>query len=139
LLHCEQRGVRQKEAAGLADENEHGKFSSRIKLAVDATNAKAKEFADEAEWVFGRRAARVLGVVALFAVVVALLLVFVDWYVAPNKPSERKDLLVTEETERLYGEVSGGAFPLYSEPVPNEEEFKARVERHRRLADVLLA
>jgi uncharacterized protein YjbI with pentapeptide repeats len=32
--------------------------------------------------------------VGLFAVVVAFLLVFLDWYVAPNKPGERKDLVL---------------------------------------------
>jgi hypothetical protein len=52
----------------LADENEHGKFASRIKSALDATKVKAKEFSDEAEWVLGRRTARVLGLVALFVV-----------------------------------------------------------------------
>jgi hypothetical protein len=81
-------------AAGLAGENEHGKFARRFKTALDATRAKAKKFSDEAHWVFGRRTARVLGVVALFAVVVALLLVFLNWYIAPTKPSEKKDLVL---------------------------------------------
>jgi hypothetical protein len=82
-------------AAGVADENEHGKFASRIKSALDATKAKAKKLSDEAEWVFGRRTWRVLGVGALFAVVVALLLVFLNWYVAPTKPSDKKDLVLS--------------------------------------------
>lgn len=47
--------------------------------------------------------------------------------------------LVTGETERLYGEFSEEAFPLYGGPAPNEEEFKSRVERYRSMADVLLA
>jgi hypothetical protein len=81
-------------AAGVANENEHGKFASRIKSALDATKVKGKKLSDEAEWVFGRRAWRVLGVVALFAVVVALLLVFLNWYVAPTKPSDKKDLVL---------------------------------------------
>jgi len=69
-------------------------LSSSIRLALDATKAKAKKFADEADWLFGRRTARVLGVVALFTVVVALLLVFLDWYIAPTKPGDKKDLVL---------------------------------------------
>ena len=45
--------MRQREAAGLADENEHGKFARRVKTALDATKAKAKKFSDEVGWVFG--------------------------------------------------------------------------------------
>jgi hypothetical protein len=37
---------------------------------------------------------RVLGVVVLFVAVVALLLVFLNWYIAPTKPSEKKDLVL---------------------------------------------
>jgi len=80
-----------KEGAGLAGDREHGKFSRGIKSAVDVTKARAGNLAVNAEWVFGRRAARVLGVVVLFAVVVALLLVFLNWYVAPTKPAEREE------------------------------------------------
>jgi hypothetical protein len=61
----------------VADKNEHGKFASRIKSALDATKAKARKLSDEADWVFRRRTWRVLGVVALFAVVVALLFIIV--------------------------------------------------------------
>jgi uncharacterized protein YjbI with pentapeptide repeats len=86
--------LRQRKVARLADEKEHGKFSSRLKTAIDATKAKAKKLADEADWIFGRRTARVLGVVMLFAVVVALLLVFLDWYIAPTKPGDKKDLVL---------------------------------------------
>jgi uncharacterized protein YjbI with pentapeptide repeats len=82
------------EVAGLADDGEHGKLSRRIKAALDATRAKGTAFANEADWIFGRRTARVLGIVVLFAVVVALLLVFLNWYVAPDKPGERKDLVL---------------------------------------------
>jgi hypothetical protein len=78
----------------VADENEHGKFASRLKSALDATKAKARKLSDEADWVFGRRTWRVLGVVALFAVVVALLFMFLNWYVTPTKPSEKKDLVL---------------------------------------------
>src|SRR5215208_1645289 len=43
---------------------------------------------------FGRRAVRVVGVVALFVVVVVLLFLVLNWYVAPRKPSVRKDLVL---------------------------------------------
>jgi len=79
---------------GLADDSEHGKLSRGIKRAVDVTRARAGKLADTAEWVFGRRAARVLGVVALFAVVVTLLMVFLNLYVGPTKPGEKKDLVL---------------------------------------------
>jgi hypothetical protein len=46
---------------------------------------------------FGSRAVRVVGVVSLLSllvVVVVLLFLILDWYVAPTKPSERKDLVL---------------------------------------------
>jgi hypothetical protein len=43
---------------------------------------------------FGRRAVRVVGVVALLVVVVVSLFLILNWYVAPTKPSERKDLVL---------------------------------------------
>src|SRR5215208_2262451 len=43
---------------------------------------------------FGRRAVRVVGVVALLVVVVVLLFLVLNWYVAPTQPSERKDLVL---------------------------------------------
>ncbi len=39
-------------------------------------------------------AARVLGPVAVIAIVVVLLLLLLDWYIAPEKPGERKDLVL---------------------------------------------
>jgi hypothetical protein len=66
-----------------------------FRTAVEDVKAIAAVFAMEAESVLGRRTARVLGVIALFVVVVAVLLVFLDWYVAPTKPSEKKDLIIT--------------------------------------------
>jgi hypothetical protein len=94
LLHCEQRTLRQRKVARLAYDSEHGKLWQDIKADLDKTRARASKFAHDAEWAFGKRTARVLGVVTLFAVVVALLLVFLDWYVAPTKPSERKNLVL---------------------------------------------
>ena len=78
----------------LADDSEHGELSRGIKTAVVATKARLRKLAYNTEWIFGRRTARVLGVVALFAVVVTLLLMFLNWYVAPTKPSEKKDLVL---------------------------------------------
>jgi uncharacterized protein YjbI with pentapeptide repeats len=43
---------------------------------------------------FVRRAVRVVGIVALLVVVVVLLFLVLNWYVAPTKPSERKDLIL---------------------------------------------
>lgn len=60
-------------------------------------------------------------------------------YLAEDRHKIRLHDLVTGETERLYGELSDEAFPLYGGSTPNEEEFKTRVERYRRLTDVLLA
>lgn len=60
-------------------------------------------------------------------------------YLAEDRHRIRLHELVTGETERLYGGFSDEAFPLYGGSTPNEEEFKTRVERYRRTADVLLA
>lgn len=60
-------------------------------------------------------------------------------YLAEDRHRIRLHDLVTEETERLYAECSDEAFPLYGGPAPREEEFKARVERYRRLDEVLLS
>ena len=83
-----------REVAGLADDSEHGKLSRGIKRAVDVTRARGGKRAHNAEWIFGRRTARVLGIVALFAVVVAVLFMLLNWFVAPTKPSEKKDLVL---------------------------------------------
>jgi uncharacterized protein YjbI with pentapeptide repeats len=95
LLHCEQRSLRQRKVAGLAYDSEHGKLWQDIKADLDETRARASKFAADAEWAFGRRTARVVGVVMLFIVVVALLLVFLDWYIAPTKPGDKKDLVLS--------------------------------------------
>src|SRR5829696_6717824 len=78
----------------LEDVSKHGRLSHGIKRAVDVTRARAGKLGHNVEWVFGRRVARALGVLVLFAVVVAPLLVFLNWYVAPTKPSEKKDLVL---------------------------------------------
>jgi ABC-type multidrug transport system fused ATPase/permease subunit len=95
LLHCEQQhSLRQRKVARLAYDSEHGKLWQDIKADLDKTRARASKFADAAEWAFGKRTARAIGIVMLFAVVVALLLVFLDWYVAPTKPSDKQDLVL---------------------------------------------
>jgi len=43
---------------------------------------------------FDRRAVRVVGVLAILVVVVVFLFLVLNWYVAPTKPSERKDLIL---------------------------------------------
>jgi hypothetical protein len=78
----------------LAYDSEHGKLWQDIKADLDKTRARASKFAHDAEWAFGRRTVRVLAAVVLFAVVVALLVVFLNLYVAPTKPSEKKDLVL---------------------------------------------
>jgi peptidoglycan/LPS O-acetylase OafA/YrhL len=42
----------------------------------------------------GRRAVRVVVVVLLVVVVVILLFLVLNWYIAPTKPSQRKDLVL---------------------------------------------
>jgi hypothetical protein len=72
-LHCAgtQRWV--EEVPGLADNTERRKFSGGF---------------------VGRRPVQVVGVVVLGAVVVAILFMLLNWYVAPTKPSEKKDLVL---------------------------------------------
>ena len=84
LLHCEQRSLRQRKVARLAYDSEHGKLWQDIKADLDKTGTSASKFAAAAEWAFGKKTARVLGVLALFAVVVALLFLSLHLYVAPN-------------------------------------------------------
>jgi hypothetical protein len=86
--------LRQRRVAGLAYDSEHGKLWQYVKADLDKLRVRASRFANAAEWAFGRRTARVLGVVTLFAAVVALLLLFLDWYIAPTKASDKKDLVL---------------------------------------------
>jgi hypothetical protein len=60
-------------------------------LAANSEQGKLRKHLRE---LLKRRAVRVVGVVALLAVVVALLFLLLNWYVAPTKPSERKDLVL---------------------------------------------
>ncbi len=51
----------------------------------------------------GRRTVRVIGVTALFVVVVFLLFLVLNWYVAPTKTTGRKDLV------SVLAQILGGA------------------------------
>jgi hypothetical protein len=86
--------LRQRKVVRLAYDSEHGKLWQDIKADLDKTRDKATKFAHDAEWTLGGRTVRVLVAGVLFAVVVALLAVFLNWYVAPTKPSEKKDLVL---------------------------------------------
>ena len=66
-----------------------------FRTAVADVKAISKVLIVEAESVLGRRMTRVLGVLVLVTVVVAVLFVLLNWYVAPTKPSGRKDLVLT--------------------------------------------
>ena len=63
-----------------------------LNAVVEDARALATVLAAYAELVLGKRAARVLGVVALFAVVVALLLVLLNWFISPDTAQERQGL-----------------------------------------------
>jgi hypothetical protein len=86
--------LRQRKVARLAYDSEHGKLWQDIKADLDKTRASASKFAHDAEWAFGRRTVRVLAALMLFTVVVALLLVFLNWYIVPIKPGEKKGLVL---------------------------------------------
>jgi hypothetical protein len=80
----------------MAEEPEqHAKLSRYLKRTLDKAKAGVSKRWLEAEWVLGERTARVLGVAAVLCVAAVLLVLFLDWYVAPTptKPTERKDLV----------------------------------------------
>src|SRR5215211_5326823 len=60
-------------------------------LAVNGEHGKLWKLLRE---YFKRRTTRVVGIVVLVAVVVSLLFMLLNWYVAPTEPSERKDLIL---------------------------------------------
>jgi hypothetical protein len=62
-----------------------------IKTAVEDVKALATVLAMEAESILGRRTARVLGALALFAAVGGILV----WYIAPTGAAEKQALIVT--------------------------------------------
>jgi Pentapeptide repeats (8 copies) len=74
-----------------------------FKTAVEDVKALATVVATGAESVFGRRAARFLGMLVLFAVVVGALLVLLDCYIAPRGAEQKQALVVT------LAQILGGA------------------------------
>jgi uncharacterized protein YjbI with pentapeptide repeats len=70
-------------------------------MVVEDIKAIATVVAIKAESVLGRRAARVLGVLILFAVVIGTLLAFLDWYIAPSGADQKQALVVT--TAQILG------------------------------------
>jgi hypothetical protein len=78
-----------------------------FRTAVEDVKAVATVFAMEAESVLGRRTARVLGVLALFAVLVVVLLALLDWYIAPSSAEQKQAFVVT------LAQILGGAALLF--------------------------
>jgi Pentapeptide repeats (8 copies) len=66
-----------------------------VRTAVADAKALARMLAMEAESILGRRAAQVLGVIVLFAVVVGVLLALLNWYIAPTDAEQKQALVVT--------------------------------------------
>lgn len=66
-----------------------------FRAAVADAKALPTLLAMEAEPVLGRRTARIVGVLALFAVVVGVLLALLDWYIAPTDAKQKQALVVT--------------------------------------------
>jgi len=62
-----------------------------VRTAVEDVKALATVLAMEAESILGRRTARVLGALALFAAVSSILV----WYIAPSGAAEKQALVVT--------------------------------------------
>jgi hypothetical protein len=66
-----------------------------FRTALEDVKALAIVLAMEAESVLGRRTARFLGVLVLFAVVVGTLLALLDWYISPSGAEQKQALVVT--------------------------------------------
>src|SRR5215204_5859084 len=66
-----------------------------VKTALEDVKALATVLSMEAESILGRRTARVLGALVLFAVVVAVQLAFLNWYIAPSGAGQKKDVVAT--------------------------------------------
>jgi Pentapeptide repeats (8 copies) len=101
-----------------------------LRTVVEDVKAIATVLAMEAEAVLGRRPARVLGILALFAVVVGTLLILLDWYIAPGKAGERKDLILT--TAQILGGtalLSGLYFTWRTLQVNREGQITERFTR----------
>jgi Pentapeptide repeats (8 copies) len=75
---------------GMADDGSQQRKPD-FRSAVKDVKALATVLAMEAESILGRRTARVLGALALFAAVVSILV----WYIAPSGAAEKQALVVT--------------------------------------------
>jgi hypothetical protein len=92
--------------------------------------ADDREIRELLRGVFGRRAVRVVGVVALLVVVVVLLFLVLNWYVAPTKPSGRKDLILA--AAQILGGVallSGLYFTWCTLQVNREGQITERIAK----------
>jgi uncharacterized protein YjbI with pentapeptide repeats len=97
------RQHRAEEVAKLTGYDEHGKLLWEIKRALGKIRFETRKLAESAEWIVGRKVARVLGVLLLFAVVIVVLLALLDWYIAPRGPEQKQALVVT------LAQIVGGA------------------------------
>jgi uncharacterized protein YjbI with pentapeptide repeats len=84
-----------KEMAELADYSEHGKLSWGLKRVLVRIRFRTQQLGEYAEWIMGKKAARVLGALVLFAVLVGVLLALLDWYIAPTDAEQKQALVVT--------------------------------------------
>jgi uncharacterized protein YjbI with pentapeptide repeats len=83
------------EVAKLVDKREHGKLSWGIKRGLGRIRFRTRKLGENAEWILGRKVARVLGALVLFAVVVGVLLALLDWYIAPKGAEQKQAVVVT--------------------------------------------
>jgi hypothetical protein len=74
-----------------------------FRTALETVKSVATVLGMEAESILGRRTARLLGILALFAVVVGVLLALLDWYIAPTDAEQKQALVVT------LAQILGGA------------------------------
>jgi hypothetical protein len=81
--------------AELADYSEHGKLSWGLKRVLVRVRFRTHELGTYAEWIMGKKAARVLGALVLFAILVGVLLALLDWYIAPTDAEQKQALVVT--------------------------------------------
>lgn len=108
-----------------------GQRGRDFRTAVADVKAIARGLAMEAEDVLGRRTARVLGVLVLFAVVVGVLLALLDWYIAPSG-AEQKQALVVTLAQILGGAPLGALLHLaYPPGQPRGADHGALHQSHR--------
>lgn len=101
-----------------------------FRTAVEDVKVLAAVLATEADSVLGRRTARFLGILALFAVVVGTLLALLNWYIAPTD-AEQKQALVIMLAQILVGAalLSGLYFTWRTLQVNREGQITERFTR----------